>query len=228
MCSHDSILALRDRIGRIEGRSGADGPVPLGIPEIDAALSGGLARGAVHEFLCPDPADAAALAFLAFTAGRLLARESGPLLWADCGMDLFPPGLARYGCPPHRLLLARCRNASETLWTLEEGLRGSGLAAAAGSVEAPEFTETRRLQIAARREGRALLLLRPFRNPLPASAAATRWLASSRPSAGGAPRWRLELLRHRGGAPREWTVDFHGDPCRLRLAGTADAIVQTA
>ena len=139
-----------------------------------------------------------------------------------------PPGLARYGCPPHRLLLARCRNASETLWTLEEGLRGSGLAAAAGSVEAPEFTETRRLQIAARREGRALLLLRPFRNPLPASAAATRWLASSRPSAGGAPRWRLELLRHRGGAPREWTVDFHGDPCRLRLAGTADAIAQTA
>ncbi len=228
MCANDSIIALRDRISRIEGRAGAGNPVPLGIPEIDAALSGGLARGAVHEFLCPDPADAAALAFLAFAAGRFLARKPGPLLWADCEMDLFPPGFSRYGCAPHRLLLARCRNACETLWALEEGLRGPGLAATAGSVESPEFTETRRLQIAARREDRPLLLLRPFRNPLPASAAATRWLASSRPSAAGAPRWHLELLRHRGGAPREWTVDFHGGSCRLRLADAADAIAQTA
>lgn len=228
MCTDISFLALRNRIGRIEGRTGADNTVPLGIPEIDAALSGGLTCGALHEFLCPDPADAAALAFLAFTAAKILTRKSGPLLWADCGIDLFPPGLARYGCPPHRLLLAHCRNARETLWTLEEGLRGPGPAAAAGSVESPEFTETRRLQLAARREGRPLLLLRPFRKPLPASAAATRWLASSRPSAGSAPRWHLELLRHRGGAPREWTVEFHDNPCRLRLAAATDAIARSA
>ncbi len=228
MSSDESIIALRRRIGQVQGQAEADSLVPLGTPEIDAALSGGMARGALHEFLCPNPADAAALAFLAFVAGRFLAHDPGPLLWADCGTDLFPPGLARYGCPPNRLLLARCRNAHETLWALEEGLRDSGLAAAAGSVEPPGFAETRRLQLAARRQMRPLLLLRPFRDPLPASAAATRWLAASRPSAGNGPRWRLTLLRHRSSAPREWLVDFHAGLRRIRLAEAPHAVAQTA
>ena len=221
MCSDDSLLTLRHRISRIEGRTGTGNPAPLGIPELDAALSGGLVPGALHEFLCPDPTDAAALAFLAYAAGRFLARDSGPLLWADCGADLFPPGLARYGVPPHRLLLIRCRNGNETLWALEEGLRGPGPSVLAGCVQAPEFAATRRLQLAARQRERPLLLLRPFRTPLPASAAATRWLARSRPSTGGVPRWRLELLRQRGGAPRQWTVAFADG--RLRLAEVPEA-----
>jgi len=223
MYERPALLSLRRRIARSSQPAQPDDSIALETPALDAALPGGLLRGAVHEILCPDPADASALGFLAFAAGRFLARDPGLLLWAGVGIDFFPPGFAAYGCPAHRLLLANCRTAAETLWTFEEGLRTPGLAAVAGHASPPAFSESRRLQLAARRNSRPLLLLVPHREPLPPSAATTRWTVSSRPSQGNAPRWRLQLLRQRGGRPGSWMLDFESESQALRIAGPSAA-----
>lgn len=212
------LAALRERVRRLEQSPGAaqTPAVPLGLDAIDRALpGGGLARGAVHELLTPDPADGAATAFLAVIAGRLPAAGfDGPVLWVSARDDLFPPGIPAYGWRPERLLRVRCKSVTDVLWVMEDGLRCTGLAAVAGDVGDLDFALTRRLQLAAGEKGVPLLLHRPWRRSLIPSAAATRWRVAAAPSpleapaATGAPVWTLDLLRCRGGRPGAWTVGY--------------------
>ncbi|MXY38649.1 MAG: hypothetical protein F4027_06440 [Rhodospirillaceae bacterium] len=253
---------LRDRIRRLEqgcpapaapgsGAAGGDTAalhaalsaapgeiVPLGLPAIDAALPwGGLPRGAVHEILCGDPGDGAPTAFLLALIGRQKAAgHAGPVLWASCRRDLFAPALPVYGCDPADFLFVRCRSGEEVLWAMEDGLRCPALAAVAGDVGAPDFSATRRLQLAAGRGGVPLFLHRPLYGSLhraekaagrgggtgkggalAPSAAVTRWAAAARlpdpadPSTGfgaqtGDPAWTVHLHRCRGGRPGRWPV----------------------
>lgn len=220
-CSTSSPLAaLRSRIAHLEGVPAA-GAAPLGLAPVDSALpGGGLVRGALHEVLCGDPSDGAALAFLGALAGRLADRQ--PVLWVAGDLDLFPPGLLRFGCSPDCLLMVRCRGLREALWAIEEGLRSAAVAAVIGDADPPDFAWSRRLQLAAVRAARPLLLLRRHFNPRESTAAASRWRVASVPSAKSAgggpgfPRWRLDLLKCRGGQPRSWTVDFDAARCALR------------
>ena len=226
------IAELRARIKSLEQFQTGDA-LPLGLKTIDSALpGGGLTRGALHEFLGVGPADGAATAFLAFVLGKLLATTEGPALWVTFRDDLFPPGLLSFGCPPHRLLLARCQTASEALWAMEEGLRCPALAGVAGNADPLSFTWTRRLQLAAIRARRPLFLSRHHAASSEASAAVTRWHVASTPSmaaAGlgpGAPCWRLDLIRCRGGTPRSWTVRF--DPMHAALARISNPAGETS
>lgn len=214
-CSHDSSLAtLRTRLADLGGLR-PDEILFTGLATLDSRLpGGGLACGALHEFASEREADGAATALLAFLAGRLAEEAGSPILWVTRRDDLFPPGILRFGCPAHRLLLVRCRTRPEVLWAMEEGLRSPAVAGVVGDTESLNFTWSRRLQLAARRARRPALLLRDRAAPLEASAAATRWRVVSVPSAPGAgggpgaPRWHLELVRCRGGAPRNWRVGF--------------------
>lgn len=215
-----SLASLRDQIARLEGVSATAGTAPLGLAPVDAALpGGGLARGALHEVLGGDPTDGSAVAFLGVVAGRLADCE--PVLWVTGDTGLFPPGLIRFGCVPDHLLLAHCRNHREALWAIEEGLRSAAVAAVVGDADPPDFAWSRRLQLAAVRAARPLLLLRRHLGPRETTAAASRWRVTSAPSAisaggaPGAPRWRLDLLKCRGGKPRSWTVDFDAARCAL-------------
>ena len=180
---------LRDRIRRLEqghpvriapggGAAGATLPslpesvppevVPFGLPAIDAALPwGGLPRGMVHEILCGDPGDGAPTAFLLALIGRQKAAgHAGPVLWVSCRHDLFAPALPVYGCDPADFLFVRCTRGEEVLWAMEDGLRCPALAAVAGDVGTPDFSATRRLQLAAGRGGVPLFLHRPLHWPL--------------------------------------------------------------
>ena len=161
---------LRDRIRRLEqggppdnGAAGGDALpegvppaiVPLGLPAIDRTLPwGGLPRGAVHEILCGDPGDGAPTAFLLALIGRQKAAgHAGPVLWVSCRRDLFAPALPVYGCDPADFLFVRCARGADVLWAMEDGLRCPALAAVAGDVGRPDFSATRRLQLAANRSG---------------------------------------------------------------------------
>ena len=239
---------LRDRIRRLEQGSpvriapddGAAGVlpsiVPLGLPAIDRALPwGGLPRGAVHEILCSDPGDGAPTAFLLALIGRQKAAgHAGPVLWVSCRRDLFAPALPVYGCDPADFLFVRCTRGEEVLWAMEDGLRCPALAAVAGDVGRPDFSATRRLQLAANRSGVPLFLHRPLHptekaterrtgkgGVLAPSAAVTRWAAAARlpdpagPEAEtGDPAWTVHLHRCRGGRPGRWPVVWN----RLRRA----------
>src|SRR6185312_11478698 len=143
-----------------------------------------------------------------------------PVLWCQGGGDLHPPGLAGYGLPPQRLLLARCRGDAEVLWAMEEGARSAALAAVIGEVGALPLTAGRRLLLAGEAGGVTLVALRRWRSGGEAarqraapSAAATRWRVAALPGRDGpapgigTPLWRVELLRCRGGTPAQWIME---------------------
>jgi len=206
---------LRARLERLERASAGQRPfavLPVGHAGVDAALpGGGLPLGALHE-VTGDAWGAAAALFLA----GVLARLPGPVLWVLARHDLFAPGLAGAGLPPHRLLHAEMGEARHILPAMEEGLREPGLAGVVGEVAGRvTLTATRRLQLAAGRSGSTAFLLRRARHVRfiadEPSAAMTRWRIGTVPQDEalfmGRARWRVDLLRVRGGAGGSWIVE---------------------
>ena len=188
------------------------GTVGLGLPEVDQALPwGGLPRGALHEVLGP-PGDGAALGFTVALLARL--KIGRPILWcrtraalADHG-GLYGPGLAASGVSPRQVIFVTVDKPADAMWVLEEGLRCDGLAAVVGEGVAPGFTDSRRLQLAARGGRTLALLLPPVQAKPAASAALTRWRLSSLPAAAPRRAWRVALEHCRGGRPAAWHVEW--------------------
>lgn len=218
---------LRARVAALEaaglGPAGAPRGAALakfGAAAIDRRLPwGGLPRGALHEVAAESLADAgAATGFAAALAGRFAdaARfpSEGAVLWCegrrtlDAG-GLYPPGLARFGIDPARLIVARPRNDAEALWTLEEGLRGRGPAVVVGEIETLSLTQSRRLQLAAAASGTPALVLLPRAEET--SAALTRWQIAALPGDFPALCWRATLVRCRGGAPFTWEMEWRDE-----------------
>lgn len=217
-----ALEGLKRRLAALERRAGAaarGGVVGFGLADIDRALPrGGLERGALHEGLAGEGVAAG-------WAAALAARAGGLILWCRVkrNAELYAPGLAAFGLPPERLILARARSEQETLWAMEEGLRSGRFSAVVGEARRLDLAASRRLQLAAEAGGGLALLLRPP-EAAGVSAAKTRWriapVASAAPEwrGVGRPRWRLDLLRVRGGAPRGWIVDWDDATHSFHLA----------
>ncbi|MDX3806541.1 MAG: hypothetical protein QHC89_09075 [Bosea sp. (in: a-proteobacteria)] len=227
---------LRRSLAEAALRTGpaATGKVGLGAAEIDATLTGGLERAALHEVYAAGAADlAAATGFALGLALRAAqgeaARGERPILWvrqdfvdAETGR-LHAPGLNELGLDPARLLLVRARDAEGVLRAGAEGTRCPALGAVLiepwGEPRAFDLTASRRLALAAEGSGVTTLLLRVAAAEAP-SAARTRWqvrpLASRalEANAPGSPAFSLRLLRPRGGvAESEWRVEWNRDRC---------------
>jgi protein ImuA len=196
--------ALRQAIRTLEASLPGDagGAVPLGIPAIDAALGGGLARGALHEIAAARESDVAAATGFALAAATLAREASGPgrlmvrdvskderaktargvVVWIAEDMALvesgapYGPGLDASGLHPERLIVAAAARAREVLWAMEEALRCRAVCAVIGEVRGAriDLVATRRLSLAAAGTGALALLLRNAPGA-DASAAATRW-----------------------------------------------------
>jgi protein ImuA len=201
-----ALESLRARVRAIEG-GGVDfgrAVARLGEP-LDAALPwGGLPYRALHEI-----SGLAATSATAAFARHCLARGGG-LVWcrnarvaAELG-ELYGPGLARFGLAPERLILVRCADESEVLWSFEEALRCRGVACAVAEIGRLDLLASRRLQLAAEAGGGIGLVLRPEPDPAP-NATLTRWRAEPLASV-DAVLWRLILWRVRGGAPGVWPL----------------------
>jgi protein ImuA len=199
---------------------------------IDAALGGGLACGALHEFA------ATASTHLGATSGfatAVAARASGnrrQVLWvttdyaAGEGGGPYGPGLDLFGVASARLLFLRVPKPVDVLWAMEEALRCRALACViaemTGDGAAADLTATRRLALAAR-EGIGAqnsgfgLLIRHKVTAMP-SAAATRWeiaSALSQPDAHGGlcgglgrARFDLSLRKNRRGPSGRWIIEW--------------------
>ena len=195
--------------------------LPFGVADLDAHLpAGGLRCGALHEV---SEAGAAAEygALTALFTASILARLPGPVLWCLRRRDLFAPSLVGVGLLPGRIVFAETGSDSEVLPAMEEGLCTPGLAAVVGEVSRLGLTASRRLQLAAERNGVMALAIRHWRNGTvhgigedEPTVALTRWRVSPQPGAGpplpGLPRarWLVELTRARGAdAPYSWILD---------------------
>lgn len=225
---------LRRSLAEAALRAGpvAAGRVGLGVPEIDAVLSGGLQRAALHEIHAAATADLAAATGFALGLALRAAEGGGktgerPILWArqdfvDAEMGrLHAAGLNELGLDPARLLLVRSRDPEGVLRAGAEGARCPALGAVLiepwGEAKPFDLTASRRLSLAAEGAGVTVLLLRVAAREAP-SAARTRWRVASLAScalaanAPGAPAFRVSLLRQRGGAAeREWRVEWDRD-----------------
>lgn len=151
---------------------------------------------------------------------RLAARETG-----------HPHGRAfqHFGADPDRLVLACGRDGADVLWTMEEGLKCTALAAVIGEIwgnpRALDFTATKRLALRAERAGVHAFLIR-FGAAAGLSSARRRWRVASCPSAAhphdprapGAPCWRVELFRARGQQPGTWVASYDAAAHRLDLS----------
>src|SRR3954471_6431995 len=113
-----TLATLRGDIARVETGDGMlrSGHVALGHAEADAALQGGLARGAMHEiFAEAGRQSAAATGFIAGLSGRIAARR--PLLWVrqdfaerEAGA-LSMSGFAELGLNPRLLVSVHASDA---------------------------------------------------------------------------------------------------------------------
>src|SRR5262249_44426499 len=167
--------------------------------------------------------------------GDSIAPGAGPGLWCLKRPDLYGPGLLAHGLDPARLVRVSASRDEDILWTVEEGLRASGLAAIVGEIARLPLVAGRRLQLSAEHSGVTVFLLRRWRNGTEAaaererpSAAVTRWRIAAFPARErdaprlrhsiGQPRWGVDLRRCRGGVPAEWIVEVADATGHVRLS----------
>jgi protein ImuA len=227
----DALCHLRRAVAELDPSSAASfgeeaGLLALGLPQVDSALQGGLARGAVHE-LAPGPTQqlGAVTGFALALAARASA-DGRAVLWIQTDFAAleaaspYGPGLDLFGLPLRRLLILRVVRPLDLLWAFEEALKSRSLAAVLAELPetgaAADLTVSRRLALAARAGGGLGLLLRHRSCPL-TTAAMTRWqvaAAVSRPDQyGGLGRtaFDLALSKNRRGRSGRWIVCWNHD-----------------
>jgi protein ImuA len=227
------VRALKHAIRSIETGAGIEprAAIPLGVPAIDDALGGGLARAALHEIAAArESAIAAATGFALMLASR--AGDARAVLWIAEDMGLvengapYGPGLDEFDLAPERLVTVAAPKSRDVLWAMEEALRCRAVGAVVGEIRGTDrgidLRASRRLALAAGRSEACAFLLRTAPGP-EASAAATRWVAAAAPSgtsiAGpGPPQMSVHLTRNRRGPVGSWMLEWHRVEQRFDLA----------
>jgi protein ImuA len=231
--ARQAFARLSQRIAEIEGRSvclpAHRARLPFSIRPLDAMLSGGLRRDALHEIRSTTTRDSVAAAgFAVALLARLGTGDHRPfLLVSEAGAldeagHPYGPGLERFGLDPTKLVVVRSRRPAETLWVFEEALRCRALAAVLAEIRGHphqlDLTASRRLALRARESGVMGLLLRQA-GAAESGAATTRWHVTPRPAAIldhftpgiGRPAWRLALERNRNGSTGIFDLEWnHG------------------
>ena len=218
--ARETLCTLRREIARIEGRlaerlepppgvsSGArillrrggvafrsGGLLATGVETFDAALDGGISRGALSEIHAMETRDAGASAgfALALSALAMKERSQRSLLWIgtaeifrEAGLP-YAVGLAQaFGLSSQELLFADAPKLADALWIAEEATRLSALAAIVielrGNPERLDLTATRRLHRRAVDAGRPVFLIRQAAVAEP-TAAPLRLVVSPAPAA---------------------------------------------
>lgn len=215
---NETIRQLREKIMAMEGFTQTTGEpsISLGLGPIESVFpSGRFPLGTMHEFISPNPADAASTN--GFISGLLasLMCKGGFCLWVSNRRSLFPPGLKRFGVEPERVIFIDLKREKDVLWAMEQGLKCSTLSAVVGELQEISFTESQRLQLAVEQSKVTGLLHRHNPKSQHALACTTRWrifsLSSELPDGMpgvGFPTWKVELLKVRNGRPGEWKMEW--------------------
>lgn len=237
----ETLARLRQTIAR--AGPGDDRPkVPLGFPLADAALMGGLRRGALHEVYAKEPGDGAtASGFVTSLTARIATCTKGWLFWIRQDYaalehgELNGAGLAELGIDPARVLMLKVADVADALKASGDALACRGIASVVIETIGPskllDLTASRRLSLAAAEKGVTAILLRHGVSPEP-SAAETRWLVHSSASPPhddwGAPVFDATLARNRHGMCGQWTMEWCGDDRVFRAPANPFAVAPAA
>jgi protein ImuA len=242
-CGLDELRQTIARMQAPEVALDAPGDCALGVAEVDRALGGGLARGALHEIAaCREAHIAAATGFALGIAGHE-GRGKQAVVWIAEDMGLresgapYGLGLDAYGLAPERLLTVAGAKAGDVLWAMEEALHCRAVGVAIGELRSPahelDLVATRRLSLAAAAHGALALLLRTAPGS-EASAATTRWVVGSSSSLGGGgkgigpPRFDLALTRNRRGPLGSWMLEWSVVDASFIFATHPEPVARTA
>ena len=229
------LTELRQRLQALHRPAGlADDPgsLPLGVEPIDAALGGGLTRGALHEIAAPGEAH---LATATGFATGLVSTQEKRLVWLAEDMALgesgvpYGPGLMDFAFAPERLLTVAAAHTRDLLWAMEEALRCHAVGAVIGELRhgALDMVAVRRLSLAAAESGALALLVRA--SPVDdASTAATRWIVGAAPGGDRHARFAAQLVRNRRGPLGAWILQWSDDDERFHLATHAQPVAAPA
>ncbi|MDK1387537.1 hypothetical protein QN224_19160 [Sinorhizobium sp. 8-89] len=195
----ETVLSLRETIAQIENRrlpgivraakaadpagfrrKRGEAPrnkvLPLGVPELDDVLDGGLPLEGMTEIRNAETRDAGAAAGFVTALAVLCQRmkkEKGhlaPILWIsqtlasrEAGLP-YAPGLKSYGLDIERFLFVSVRTVKDALWIAEAALSVPVFAAVIleirGNPDCLALSESRRLHVRARTGGVPLLVFR--------------------------------------------------------------------
>lgn len=213
----------------------------LGVPSMDAALGGGLARGRVHEIYAAEGDDRGSATGFAVAVAARLAHPGQPVLWLRAaravrsGGVIQANGWAELGGLPADAFVGVLPDGMALLRAAVDALRCPALGAVIieswGTMRELDLTASRRLALAAEKSGVPLLLVRIDATPVP-SAAQTRWQVVSAPSralagnAPGPPAFDVTLLRQRSGpCGLGWRLEWDRDRRLFREAALSGAVV---
>jgi len=227
--------------------------VSLGLTEVDSALaSGGLARGAIHEFCCAEPAETklqgnenifkvplgifAALAVRSAFTDRTSAAAQKYTLWI--GKSCWPnPAFIRNFLPASKAkaflshsLFIDPPDEKKFLWSIEAALRSPAVATVAASLVAEfkniPFPLSRRLSLSAKSAGTIGIIAVSTPVLRAPSAAATRWRIRPVVSPSEHPRFELSLLKQKGGpVPADpWVCELVDDGEKISFNIPADVV----
>ena len=156
---------LRDQIGCITAATTPTDHQPklsTGSGAIDGMIpAGGLRFDAITEWVAAaDGSAAAALSLIA--AAECLRQTTGPLV-VVCPPDYFyPPAAVALGIPATRIIWVRPNQHADTVWSIDQALRCSAVAAVWAPVAARlDDRDARRFQLAAEIGNTPGLLIRP-------------------------------------------------------------------
>lgn len=219
----DTVALLRERLIRMEQCGNVvSNFIPTGQSSIDHYLTGGLERGAVHEFYGA-ASNRMTLAKPSRFVASALANIAGPVLWVgEEYLDVSVAGIRDTALNPGRLLcVTAAKNALQGLCA--EILHETGIAALVIDMRAPPSpAESNRLYRAAKSSGVTVFLLLPqaaLGSSLIGTSSTTQWHigthspASTHPASGGVQsllndqRWNVELLSYQGQPGRSWAID---------------------
>jgi len=216
----EQISRLRRAIAKTEALPEEVRPLALGVAEIDAALSGGLTRAALHELSATALQPGATTGF-ALTLAARASQQAKETLWiaTDFGTletgALYGPGLDQIGLSSERLIVVRVARPVDALFAAEEALKCRALSTVVAELSGEtDLTATRRLGLAAREGGALGILLRHKLSNAP-SAAFTRWQVAAAPSVPdefgglGSMAFHLSLTRNRRGPCGAWTLTWN-------------------
>jgi protein ImuA len=180
--------------------------------------------GAVHEFLCSQPEDAAATG--GFISGILSTcmPVKGAVIWISLRKNIFPPALNEFNIEPNNIIFIHPANEKEILWVTEEALKCESITAVVTEMNDLNFTNSRRFQLAVEKTKVTGFVLNQKINT-GNNACLSRWQITSLPSMAenglpgvGHPRWNVELKKIRNGKPGNWQIEWVGNTFKQVLS----------
>jgi protein ImuA len=201
------------------------GAIPLAASLHEVAALSESEMAAATGFTLPLAAWAAAGRTILWIAEDMALAESGAL---------YGPALDDVGVPPERLIRVAVTHPREVPWAMEEALHCRSVGAVIGEMRgiAGEvgLIASRRLSLAAGRDGVAAFLLRSLPSDEPI-AAATRWIVGVAPSQAtahgpGPPRLNVRLTRNRRGSLGSWMVEWNSVEQRFELAADRQSLAE--